>query len=210
MDKKNTRLEVYKLIEIGKTSKEIAEELKISLRTAQTYIKEHKSIQTQDANKTQDARENKKRKEIAKAKIITGASLKRVAEQTGTPKSTLANWSSKENLQQSQREFLQSLRAGEIERIRQNKLDRLHLNTRFKDSLYECGASKQTQEMLLLNEKTEQEILELSRLERLERFEFDKEIYTNKLKIDILEKIRTMTDEELKNLIEYMESKAES
>nr|WP_241635632.1 hypothetical protein [Fusobacterium gastrosuis] len=210
MDKKNTRLEVYKLIEIGKTSKEIAEELKISLRTAQTYIKEHRNIQTQNANKTQDARENKKRKEIAKAKIITGASIKEATAEVGIGIDVGLKLSSRENLQQSQREFLQSLRAGEIERIKQNKLDRLHLNTRFKDSLYKCGASKQMQEMLLLNEKTEQEILELSRLERLERFEFDKEIYTNKLKIDVLEKIKTMTDEELKHLIEYMESKAQS
>lgn len=207
MDKRNTRLEVYKLIEIGKTSKEIAKELNISLRTAQTYIKEHRSIQTQDANKTQDARENKKRKEIVRAKIITGASFKEVTEQTGTTMNLCKKLSSKENLQQSQREFLQSLRAEEIERIKQNKLDRLYLNTRFKDSLYECEANKQTQEMLLLNEKTEQEILELNRLERLERFEFSKEIYTNKLKIDVLEKIKTMTDEELKDLIAYMENK---
>ena len=210
MDKRNTRLEVYKLIEINKSNKEIAEELNISIRTVERYRQEHIKATTDNDKKATTTSDKKKRKEIAKAKIITGVSLKQVAEQTGTPKSTLANWSSKENLQQSQREFLQSLRAGEIERIKQNKLDRLHLNTRFKDSLYECEASKQTQEMLLLNEKTEQEILELSRLERLERFEFDKEIYTNKLKIDVLEKIKTMTDEELKKLIEYIESKAES
>ena len=40
MDKKNTRLEVYKLIEIGKTSKEIAEELKIKKTTKQLTTKE--------------------------------------------------------------------------------------------------------------------------------------------------------------------------
>lgn len=173
MDKKNTRLEVYKLIEIGKTSKEIAEELKISLRTAQTYIKEYKSIQTQDANKTQDARENKKRKEIAKAKIITGASLKRVAEQTGTPKSTLANWSSKENLQQKQAEFLEKYRNERIKLIQDAKDRRLAKNLSILNDIELMENSEQVQRMLMMNEKTEQEIFELEKLIKIKRLEIE-------------------------------------
>lgn len=214
LEKRNTRLEVYKLIEINKSNKEIAEELNISIRTVERYRQEHIKATSDNDKKATTTSDKKKRKEIAKAKIITGASLKEATEQTGTTMNICKKLSSKENLQQSQREFLQNLRDSKVAEIKENKLSRFNTNKELliaiKEALKNGEFNKELQQMLLKNEETEQEIFELSRLERLERFEFDKEIYTNKLKIDVLEKIKTMTDEELKNLIEYMESKAQS
>lgn len=207
LEKRNTRLEVYKLIELKKSTKEIAELLNINIRSVQLYKKEYE--RTLNEKETKSESERKKRKEIAKAMIIAGESLKSAEERTGTSKSTLANWSSKENLQQSQKEFLASLRNEHINEIIKNKKDRLHINSLLKESILEKAEkkeiSKELQDTLKQNELTEQEILELSRLERLEKFELDKQIYKDKRLLAITEELANLSDDDIERILEIIE-----
>lgn len=178
-NKKNTRLEVYKLIELNKTSKEISELLNISLRTAQTYIKEYKEVQALDANETQTQSVRKKKKEIARAKIITGSSFSEVVAQTGTTIDVCKKLSAKEKLQEAQREFLNRFREEQLQEIERLKRERLKTNKELLEVINNIRINstaelKNVQETLLKNELTEQEILELSRIERLERLELEK------------------------------------
>ena len=110
-------------------------------------------------------------------------------------------------MQEKQTDFLRRLREEHKEMILQNKRDRLEINTRIKADLAVSEFNKQTQEMLLMNEKTEQTILESERLDRLERFEFEKEVHKSKLKAEMLEKIEQMSDKELEELQKFLEKK---
>ena len=125
---------------------------------------------------------NKKAKEVAKILIEEGASISEVAKQTETPRGTIGRWSSEENLQQSQLEYLKEFRNNQRKKIRENKLKRLMLNDEILEAIeYELSnwqengrVSKAAIEKLLMSEELEQKIFELDRIERLEKLEIDK------------------------------------
>ena len=141
----------------------------------------------------------KQKKEIAKVMIEEGYTLKETMVQTGLSSGSVSRLSSKENLQQSQLEYLKKFREEQRERIKANKLKRLSLN---EEALYyveeEINAGevgKATFEKIKLSEEIEQLIFEKNRIERLERLEIDrKKLKENDDKNDdkvigILEKI---------------------
>lgn len=202
--------EVYKLLLQNKSTKEIAEILNVSIRAVQKHKKVFKEANEQSEHKGEQRTMNlKQKKEVAKAMIIAGESLKSAGERIGTSKSTLANWSSKENLQQSQKEFLTNLRQEHIKEIIKNKKDRLHINSLLKESILQKAEkkeiSKELQDTLKQNELTEQEILELSRLERLEKFELDKQIYKDKRLLTITEELANLSDDDIEKILEIIE-----
>ncbi|RXZ26884.1 hypothetical protein EPT55_07630 [Fusobacterium necrophorum] len=203
----SVREEVYKLLALKKNTREIAETLNVSLRCVQKHKRTYDDTLANSEQKTNDRSEQKRRKEIAKAHIVTGSSIKEASEVSGISISTALKTSSKERLQEKQADFLRRLREEHKEMILQNKRDRLEINTRIKADLAALETGKLTQEMLLMNEKTEQTILESERLDRLERFEFEKEVHKNKLKLEMLEKIEQMSDKELEELQKFLEEK---
>ncbi|MCF0161373.1 MAG: hypothetical protein HUJ88_02115 [Fusobacterium necrophorum] len=203
----SVREEVYKLLALKKNTREIAEALNVSLRCVQKHKRTYDDTLANSEQKTNDRSEQKRRKEIAKAHIVTGSSIKEASEVSGISISTALKTSSKERLQEKQADFLRRLREEHKEMILQNKRDRLEINTRIKADLAALETGKLTQEMLLMNEKTEQTILESERLDRLERFEFEKEVHKNKLKLEMLEKIEQMSDKELEELQKFLEEK---
>lgn len=208
-EKRNTRLEVYKLIEVNKTNKEIAQELNISIRTVERYRQEHIKATTDNDKKTTTTSDKKRQKEVAKAKIISGSTLEEAAAQSNTTIDICKKLSSKENLMQSQKEFLTSLRQEHIKEIIKNKKDRLHINSLLKESILQKAKkkkiSKELQDTLKQNELTEQEILELSRLERLEKFELDKQIYKDKRLLTITEELANLSDDDIERILEIIE-----
>lgn len=178
-------MEKYELAELdyknGMKYKDIADKYEVSLNTVKSWktrykwCKDDKKVCTQKPKKYA----YKKVKEVAKTLIEEGYSLKEVSEQTGTPKSTIANWSAKENLQQSQLQYLKQFREKYQERIEKNKLLRLKTNEEaLKAISYEIlnwkdngSISKTAMEKLIMNEEAERKILEVDRIDRLERFE---------------------------------------
>lgn len=122
-------------------------------------------------------------KEIAKEMIIAGASISEVAKQTQVPTGTVAYWSSEYNLQAKQLDYLKEFRDKQRERILQNKLKRLEINEEALEAIYyevmnwkETGRiSKSLMEKLIMNEELEQNILELDRIERLEKRQEDED-----------------------------------
>lgn len=203
----SVREEVYKLLALKKNTREIAETLNISIRCAQKHKRTYDDTLANSEQKTNDRGEQKRRKEIARAHIVTGSSIKEAKALSGTTTDICKKLSSKEHLQEKQTDFLRRLRDEHKEMILQNKRDRLEINTRIKADLAVSESNKQTQEMLLMNEKTEQTILESERLDRLERFEFEKEVHKSKLKLEMLEKIEQMSDKELEELQKFLEEK---
>ena len=192
----STRQEVYKLIIEKKDNKEIAATLNISVRSVQLYRKEYEKdlIKSESEIKNESESEKKKRKEKAKVLIETGASLKEAATQSNTTIDIVKRLSSKEKLQVKQLDYLKSLREKYSKEIAQNKEDRFYINTEAKEEIWKklkaFGISKELQDTLKQNELTEQEILELNRLERLERFELEKAKYKdNRLNIEKKKKI---------------------
>lgn len=178
-NKRNTRLEVYKLIEINKTSKEIANILNVTVRTVERYRKEYKKATEESDIKATTTKAKKRIKEIAKAKIITGSTIKEVAEELGQAKSVIGDISSQNNLQEAQKEFLNRFREEQAKEIEERKKERLAFNKKLLKAIsniniYTVAELKNMQETLLKNELTEQEILELDRIERLERLELEK------------------------------------
>lgn len=175
----------YELAELdyknGMKYKDIADKYEVSLNTVKSWkqrykwCKDNKKVCTQNQKKYA----YKKVKEVAKTLIEEGYSLKEVSEQTGTPKSTIANWSAKENLQQSQLQYLKQFREKYQERIEKNKLLRLETNEEALKAInYEIlnwkdngTISKTAMEKLIMNEEAERKILEIDRIDRLERFE---------------------------------------
>lgn len=203
----STRNEVYKLLAIKTEINDIVDILQVSRRTVERYAKEYSDTLATKDKKATTTSDRKRRKEIARAHIETGSSIKEASELTQTHISSVKRLSSKERLQTKQADFLRRLRDEHKEMILQNKRDRLEINTRIKADLAVSESDKLTQEMLLMNEKTEQTILESERLDRLERFEFEKEVHKSKLKLEMLEKIEQMSDKELEELQKFLEKK---
>lgn len=203
----STRNEVYKLLAIKTEINDIVDILQVSRRTVERYAKEYSDTLATKDKKATTTSDRKRRKEIARAHIETGSSIEEAKALSGTTTDICKKLSSKERLQEKQTDFLRRLREEHKEMILQNKRDRLEINTRIKADLAVSKSNKQTQEMLLMNEKTEQTILESERLDRLERFEFEKEVHKSKLKLEMLEKIEQMSDKELEELQKFLEEK---
>ena len=211
----STRQEVYKLIIEKKDNKEIATALNISVRSVQLYRKEYeKDLNKSESEiKNESESEKKKRKEKVKVLIETGATIKEASEQTQTHISSVKRLSSKEKLQVKQLDYLKSLREKYSREIAQNKEDRFYINVEAKEEIWkklrENGISKELQDTLKQNELTEQEILELNRLERLERFELEKAKYKdNRLNI-ISEELSNLTDDDIEKILQIIEKSKE-
>ena len=149
----------------------------------------------------------------AKVLIECGATIKEASEQTRTHISSIKRLSSKEKLQVKQLDYLKSLREKYSREIDQNKEDRFYINTEAKERIWqklkEFGISKELQDTLKQNELTEQEILELNRLERLERFELEKAKYKdNRLNI-ISEELANLTDDDIEKILQIIEKSKE-
>lgn len=204
----NTRQEVYKLIIEKKDNKEIAAALNISVRTVERYRKDFNDTTNNDKNATATNDNRRKKKEKARALIESGETIREVADKLGLSKSVAGELSSKEKLQVKQLDYLKSLREKYSKEIAQNKEDRFYINTEAKERIWQklrdFGISKELQDTLKQNELTEQEILELNRLERLERFELEKAKYKNSLALELVEKIESMTDTDIIKVLEYI------
>ena len=206
----STRQEVYKLIIEKKDNKEIAAALNISIRTVERYRKDfNEATSNNDIKATSDS-DKKKRKEKAKVLIECGASLKEAATQSNTTIDVVKRLSSKEKLQVKQLDYLKSLREKYSREIAQNKEDRFYINVEAKEEIWkklrENGISKELQDTLKQNELTEQEILELNRIERLERFELEKNKFKNDLLIDFTEKLQKLSDNNILKVLDFMKS----
>ena len=209
----STRQEVYKLIIEKKDNKEIAAALNISIRTVERYRKDFNSATSDNDNNTTTTSDKKKRKEKAKVLIETGATIKEASAESGISFNSAMKLSSKEKLQVKQLDYLKSLREKYSKEIEQNKEDRFYINTEAKERIWqklkEFGISKELQDTLKQNELTEQEILELNRLERLERFELEKAKYKdNRLNI-ISEELSNLTDDDIEKILQIIEKSKE-
>ena len=209
----STRQRVYKLIIEKKDNKEIATALNISKRTVERYRKDFNSITNDNDIKATTTSDKKKRKEKARVLIEAGATIKEASEQTQTHISSIKRLSSKEKLQVKQLDYLKSLREKYSKEIEQNKEDRFYINVEAKEEIWkklrENGISKELQDTLKQNELTEQEILELNRLERLERFELEKAKYKdNRLNI-ITEELANLTDSDIEKILQIIEKSKE-
>ena len=207
----STRQEVYKLIIEKKDNKEIATALNISVRTVERYRKDFNNATNDNDKTTSDNK--KKKKEKAKALIMSGETIAEVANKVGLAKSTVGDISSKEKLQAKQLDYLKSLREKYSKEIEQNKEDRFYINVEAKEEIWkklrENGISKELQDTLKQNELTEQEILELNRLERLERFEIEKAKYKdNRLNI-ITEELANLTDDDIEKILQIIQKSKE-
>lgn len=212
----STRQEVYKLIIEKKDNKEIAVALNISIRTVERYRKDFNDTtndNNNDKNATATNDNRRKKKEKARALIESGETIAEVANKVGLAKSTVGDISSKEKLQVKQLDYLKSLREKYSKEIEQNKEDRFYINVEAKEEIWkklrENGISKELQDTLKQNELTEQEILELNRLERLERFELEKAKYKdNRLNI-ITEELANLTDRDIEKILQIIEKSKE-
>lgn len=210
----NTRQRVYKLIIEKKDNKEIAAALNISVRTVERYRKDFNSTTNDNDIKTTTTSDKKKRKEKARVLIETGASLKEAAAESGISFNSAMKLSSKDKLQVKQLDYLKSLREKYSKEIDQNKEDRFYINAEAKEKIWkklrENGISKELQDTLKQNELTEQEILELNRLERLERFELEKAKYKdNRLNI-ISEELANLTDDDIEKILMIIKKSKEA
>ena len=205
----STRQEVYKLIIEKKDNKEIAAALNISVRTVERYRKDFNSATSDNDNNTTTTSDKKKRKEKAKVLIETGATIKEASAESGISFNSAMKLSSKEKLQVKQLDYLKSLREKYSREIAQNKEDRFYINVEAKEEIWKKlrvnGISKELQDTLKQNELTEQEILELNRLERLEKFELEKAKYKdNRLNI-ISEELANLTDDDIEKILQIIE-----
>ena len=213
----STRQEVYKLIIEKKDNKEIAAALNISVRTVERYRKDFNDTtndNNNDKNATTTSDNRRKKKEKARALIESGETIREVGDKLGLSKSVTGRLSSKEKLQVKQLDYLKSLREKYSKEIEQNKEDRFYINTEAKEKIWqelkEFGISKELQDTLKQNELTEQEILELNRLERLERFELEKAKYKdNRLNI-ISEELANLTDDDIEKILQIIEKSKEA
>lgn len=209
----STRQEVYKLIIEKKDNKEIAAALNISVRTVERYRKDFNNVTNENDKTTTTSDNKKKKKEKAKALIMSGETIAEVANKVGLAKSTVGDISSKEKLQVKQLDYLKSLREKYSREIEQNKEDRFYINVEAKEEIWkklrENGISKELQDTLKQNELTEQEILELNRLERLEKFELEKAKYKdNRLNI-ISEELANLTDNDIEKILQIIKKSKE-
>ena len=209
----STRQKVYKLIIEKKDNKEIAAALNISVRSVQLYRKEYEKDLNESEIKNESESEKKKRKEKAKVLIECGATIKEASAQSGTTIDTVKKLSSKEKLQVKQLDYLKAFREKYSKEIEKNKEDRFYINTEAKERIWqklrENGISKELQDTLKQNELTEQEILELNRLERLEKFELEKAKYKdNRLNI-ISEELENLTDSDIEKILQIIKKSKE-
>lgn len=209
----STRQKVYKLIIEKKNNDEIAEALNVSKRTVERYRKDFNDT-TNDKNATATNDNRRKKKEKARALIESGETIRDVGDKLGLSKSVAGRLSSKEKLQVKQLDYLKSLREKYSKEIEQNKEDRFYINVEAKEEIWkklrENGISKELQDTLKQNELTEQEILELNRLERLERFELEKAKYKdNRLNI-ITEELANLTDDDIEKILQIIEKSKEA
>lgn len=176
-----TNYELAKIdYENGLSTKEIADKYSVSMATVRKWKSRY---QWCDVTKKRDIAKKKRIKEQAKEMIIAGASISEVAKQTQVPTGTVAYWSSEYNLQAKQLDYLKEFRDKQRERILQNKLKRLEINEEALEAIYyevmnwkETGRiSKSLMEKLIMNEELEQNILELDRIERLEKRQEDED-----------------------------------
>ncbi len=163
-------------LKLGKSNKEIAELCSVSVRTVERH---KKSLATNDSDTKNDKRQNDRvKREQAKILVEEGHTLKEAAALSGTSIDTLKKISSKENLQQSQLEYLKKFREEQRERIKANKLKRLSLNEEalysIEEEINSGDVGKATFEKIKLSEEIEQLIFEKNRIERLERLEIDR------------------------------------
>lgn len=192
-------MEKYELAEIdykkGMKYKDIADKYEVSLNTVKSWKTRYwgkKKVCTQNKK----GMHTKKVKEVAKALIETGHSISEVSKQTQVPKGTIANWSAKENLQQSQLEHLKAFRDKQRERILKNKAKRLDVNEVALEAIQSeieswgdrGGISKGAMEKLMLNEKLEQDVLELHRIDMLEKQKIEDTNSDEKQTIEIVVK----------------------
>ncbi len=210
----STRQEVYKLIIEKKDNKEIAAALNISVRTVERYRKDFNNVTNENDKTTTTSDNKKKKKEKAKALIMSGETIAEVANKVGLAKSTVGDISSKEKLQVKQLDYLKSLREKYSKEIEQNKEDRFYINVEAKERIWqnlrEFGISKELQDTLKQNELTEQEILELNRLERLERFELEKAKYKDSRLNIISEELANLTDDDIEKILQIIEKSKEA
>jgi hypothetical protein len=207
----STRQEVYKLIIEKKDNKEIAAALNISVRTVERYRKDFNDTTNNDKNATATNDNRRKKKEKARALIESGETIRDVGDKLGLSKSVAGRLSSKEKLQIKQLDYLKSFREQYREEITKNKKDRLNLNNIAKEKIeYTLNLAeditKATQELIKLNEQTEQEIFELDRIERLEKIELEKNKFKNELLCDFTEKLQKLSDKDILKVLEFIKS----
>ena len=209
----STRQNVYKLIVENKSNDEIVEALKVSKRTVERYRKDFNEATSDNDIKATTTSDKKKRKEKAKVLIEAGATIKEASAESGISFNSAMKLSSKEKLQVKQLDYLKSLREKYSKEIEQNKEDRFYINVEAKEEIWkklrENGISKELQDTLKQNELTEQEILELNRLERLEKFELEKAKYKdNRLNI-ISEELANLTDSDIEKILQIIKKSKE-
>ncbi|WP_335941830.1 helix-turn-helix transcriptional regulator [Fusobacterium polymorphum] len=207
--------EVYKLLVKNKSTREIAEILNVSMRAVQKHKKKFDEANNSEQENEQRTTNKKEKKVIAKVLIETGASIKEASEKVGLAKSTVGDISSKGKLQFKQLEYLNNLRENYIERINKNKADRLEMNDLAKKKILDTLNSneeitKSVQQMIKMNEQTEQEILELNRIERLEKFQLEKAKYKDTRLLIITEELANLSDADIEKILKIIEkSKAD-
>lgn len=176
----SSKEKIIAYLKLGKSNKEIAELCNVSVRTVERH---KKSLTTSDNDTKNDKRQNDRiKREQAKILIEEGATIREASAQSGASIDVVKKISAKENLQQSQLEYLKEFRNKQREKIRANKLKRLMLNDEILEAVeYELShwqengrVSKAAIEKLLMSEELEQKIFELDRIERLEKLEIDK------------------------------------
>lgn len=168
----------------GMKYKDIADKYGVTINTVKSWkqryswTKESAEKKTSVCTQNEKSMHTKKKKEIARVMIEEGATIRETADKVGLPRSTVGDISSKENLQQSQLEYLKTFREQMRERIRANKLKRLSLNEEalysVEEEIQENNVGKATFEKIKLSEEIEQSIFELDRIDKLERLEFEK------------------------------------
>ena len=181
-------MEKYELAELdyknGMKYKDIADKYEVSLNTVKSWKQRYKWCKDDKKVCTQKPKKyaHKKVKEVAKTLIEEGHSIRDVSDKVGLPKSTIGDISSKNNLQQSQLEYLKQFREKYKERIEKNKVLRLETNEEALAAInHEIGnwrnkgvISKAAMEKLIMNEKAEQLIFGLDRIEKLEKLEVER------------------------------------
>ena len=200
MYKRQDDVNNYELAELdyksGMKYKDIAEKYNVSLNTVKSWKTRYwgKGADKKVCTQKKSMHTRKKAKEMARILIEEGASISEAVEQTGIPRATIGRLSSQENLQQSQLEYLKEFRNKQREKIRANKLKRLMLNEEILEAVeYELShwqengrVSKAVIEKLLMSEELEQKILELDRIERLEKLEIERQKITKDNENNIL------------------------
>lgn len=195
----------------GMTTKEIAEKYNVSVATVRKWKSRHNwdsVTKKRDKNVT-----SKKAKEVAKILIEEGVSISDAAKQTETPRGTIGRWSSEENLQQSQLEYLKEFRESNRKRIRENKLKRLYLIEealmQIENEIFNGECTKNTLEKLKISEEIEQLLFKENKFYDLELTKRKLEIEEEKLEIEkqklkTLEQNRDKTGNFLDKLEEFL------